>query len=214
MKAVRLTLIVALAVVGSACATQDLRWPHFGADPKTPGKTIAMNLCSDCHGLEGNPVSPNFPRLAGQQQDYLVKQLNEFQAHRRGDPLGSQYMWGLARDLTPEQVKQIAAYFSEQKPTPGVAGDPALVSEGKQIFHHGVADKGVPACATCHGESAQGSGETPRLADQWAHYVEAQLEVFHTEQRPAGVAMHAIVTSLTPRDIEALAAYLQAGAPG
>ena len=213
MRAFRLTLILVLAALGAACATQDARWPHFGADPSTPGKAIAMRLCSDCHGLDGNPVSPNFPRLAGQQVDYLVKQLNEFQAHRRGDPLGAQYMWGLARDLTPKQEKEIAVYFSEQKPVPGQPGDPTLVKEGKQLYQHGNPQKGVPACASCHGESGRGAGETPRLADQWAHYVEAQLRVFHTEQRPAGVAMHAIVQVLTPQDIEALAAYLQAGAP-
>jgi cytochrome c553 len=214
MNAVRLTLILALAAIGTGCATQDLRWPHFGADPKTPGKTIALRLCSDCHGLDGNPVSPNFPRLAGQQVDYLIKQLNEFQAHRRGDPLGAQYMWGLARDLTPAQAKEIAVYFSDQKPVPGPLGEPALVNAGRQLFQHGNPDKGVPACASCHGQSARGAGETPRLADQWAHYVEAQLQVFHTQQRPAGVAMHAIVQALTPEDVQALAAYLQAGAPG
>jgi cytochrome c553 len=207
---VRLTLVFAVVALGAGCAPQDVGVPHFGWDPNVPGKTIAMNWCSDCHGLDGNPVSPQFPRLAGQQEAYLVKQLNEFQAEHRSDPTGSAYMWGIARVLTPQQTKEIAAYFSAQKAVPGPSGNPALESQGKELFHQGIAAKGVPACATCHGPEALGSGETPRLADQWSHYILAQLEVFHTEQRPAGVAMHAIVPQLTPEDMRALATYLQA----
>lgn len=207
MSYVRLTLALAAVALGAGCAPQDA--PHWGADPTTPGKTIAMNLCSDCHGLEGNPVSPQFPRLAGQQKAYLVKQLNEFEKGHRADPTGSAYMWGIARSLTPKQTEEIAAYFNEQTPVPGPAGAPALVDQGKKLFHEGKPGKGVPACATCHGQNALGSGETPRLADQWSHYVLAQLDVFHTEERPAAVAMHAIVPSLTQEDMVALATYLQ-----
>jgi len=207
MNHVRLTLAFTAIALGAGCAPQNA--PQWGTDPAAPGKTIAMNWCSDCHGLDGNPVSPQFPRLAGQQEAYLVKQLNEFQTQHRADPMGSAYMWGIARGLAPQQISEIAAYFSVQKPVPGPAGDPALESQGKELFHLGVPDKGVPACATCHGPEALGSGETPRLADQWSHYILAQLEVFHTEERPAGVAMHAIAPTLTQAEMQALATYLQ-----
>jgi cytochrome c553 len=204
-----LTLALAAVALGAGCAPQNQDVPHFGWDSSMPGKKIAMNWCADCHGVDGNPVSPQFPRLAGQQAAYLVKQLTVFQTQRRADPAGSQYMWGIARELTSKQKSEIAAYFSAQKAEPGPSGDPALESKGETLFHRGIPEKGVPPCATCHGPDGQGSGETPRLADQWSHYFIAQLEVFHTEQRPDAVAMHAIVSQLTQQDMEALAAYLQ-----
>jgi len=200
-------LVVAMLVFGAGCAPQDA--PHYGWDTTVPGKTIALRMCSDCHGLDGNPVSPQFPRLAGQQKAYLVKQLSEFQTKHRWDPTGSAYMWGIARALTSKQMNEIAAYFSAQKAEPGPAGDAALVQEGKTLYHEGMAAKEVPACASCHGQTALGAGDVPRLADQWSHYLLDQLNVFGTEERPAAVAMHAIVTNLTPRDKLALATYLQ-----
>jgi cbb3-type cytochrome c oxidase subunit III len=204
-----LTLAFAAITLAAGCAPESANVPHFGWDTDVAGKKIAMNWCSDCHGIDGNPVSPQFPRLAGQQEAYLVKQLKEFQTEHRSDPTGSAYMWGIARVLTAKQIKEIAEYFSAQKALPGPPGNPALANQGKELFHQGIAAKGVPACATCHGPEGLGSGETPRLADQWSHYILAQLDVFHTEQRPAGVAMHAIVAALTPEDMKALATYLQ-----
>jgi cytochrome c553 len=205
----RFALACAAIALAAGCAPESASVPHFGWDPNVPGKTIAMSWCSDCHGIDGNPVSPQFPRLAGQQKAYLVKQLHEFQTEHRSDLTGSAYMWGIARVLTGKQTEEIAEYFSAQEAEPGPPGNPALTTQGKQLFHEGIAAKGVPACATCHGPGALGSGETPRLADQWSHYILAQLDVFHTEQRPAGVAMHAIVPQLTPDDMKALATYLQ-----
>ncbi len=209
MSLARLMFACATIALAAGCAPQSTNVPHFGWDTKVPGKTIALKWCSDCHGVDGNPISPQFPRLAGQQEAYLVKQLKEFQTEHRSDPAGSAYMWGIARVLTAQQINEIAQYFSAQKAVPGPSGNTALESKGKELFHQGIAAKGVPACASCHGPQALGSGETPRLADQWSHYVLAQLDVFHTEQRPAGVAMHAIVGQLTQQDMEALATYLQ-----
>lgn len=205
----RLALVVATLALAAGCSPEDPRVLHFGWDTTASGKTVALRLCSDCHGMEGNPVSPQFPRLAGQQEAYLVKQLTEFQTGHRWDPSGSAYMWGIARELTPKQTKEIAAYFSAQTPLRGAAGEATLASQGKALYEGGIPDKGVPPCAGCHGKDGLGAGDVPRLADQWSHYVLEQLGVFSTEQRPAAVAMHAIVVHLTPRDKLALATYLQ-----
>jgi cytochrome c553 len=208
-RSVRLALLVITLLLGAGCSPEDPRVLHFGWDTTASGKAIALRLCSDCHGMEGNPVSPQFPRLAGQQEAYLVKQLTEFQTGHRWDPTGSAYMWGIARQLTPKQTKEIAAYYSAQTPLRGAPGDAALESQGKALYQGGLPDKGIPACASCHGKEGLGAGDVPRLADQWSHYVLEQLGVFSTEERPAAVAMHAIVVHLTPRDKLALATYLQ-----
>ena len=208
-RSLRLAFVVAALALVVGCSPEDPRVLHFGWDTKASGKTIAQRLCSDCHGMDGNPVSPQFPRLAGQQEAYLVKQLTEFQTGHRWDPSGSAYMWGIARELTPQQTKEIAAYFSAQTPLPGAAGKATLESQGKALYERGIPDKGVPACAGCHGKEGLGAGDVPRLADQWSHYLLEQLGVFSTEQRPAAVAMHAIVVHLTPDDKLALATYLQ-----
>lgn len=173
------------------------------------GKEIVSKTCAACHNSDGNSISPQFPKLAGQQKDYLLAQLADFKGHQRSDGDGVQYMWGLAR-LTSVQSNEIADYFSTQKTKSStVKADPALVSRGEKIFKEGIASAGVPACAACHGERAAGVGEIPRLAGQHAEYMTKQIEIFQkTDQRPRGVAMKAITHQLSQQDIKDVTAYL------
>ena len=78
------------------------------------------------------------------------------------------------------------------------------------MFTIGDQSRGVPACAACHGEKAQGGATMPRLAGQHEEYLKKQLKVFYGNERPAAVAMHEIVKALNDKDVEALAQYLQA----
>jgi cytochrome c553 len=87
------------------------------ADPKVPAATMAQQVCSLCHGLEGQSVNPSFPNLAGQQQTYFIAQMKEFRGHNRLDPAGYEYMWGLSRSLTDEQIEGLAAYYAAMKST-------------------------------------------------------------------------------------------------
>jgi cytochrome c553 len=208
MKGTSLTLVLALVAIGAGCSSMERS--RSLANPSTPAKTMAAQVCSNCHGLDGNSISPNFPRLAEQQQEYIIAQLNQFRNHRREDPPGFIYMWGISRSLTDDQIKGLAAYFSAQKSVSPGRGNAKLTGEGKQIFDNGLPAQSVPPCSTCHGDHGQGNGQFPRVANQHADYSIKQLTVFQqTEQRPAGVAMKVVTHLLTRENMEAVAAYLQ-----
>jgi len=208
MKRVKLPLVVALAAMLSACAGPD-RWRDMG-NPKTPPETLARQVCSNCHGLDGNSTSPNFPKLAGMPQAYIVNQLKWFRSHDRLDPEGFEYMWGLSRHLTDDQIDGLAAYFSKQNIVPDKPGDEKLVSKGKDVFEHGVPANNIPPCSTCHGAQGQGNGTFPRLAGQHADYLIKQLLVFQrTDERPKGAMMKEVAHLLKPEEIASVVAYLQ-----
>src|SRR5512144_2957278 len=125
-------IVIAIAIVASGCTT--LERSRSLADPKTPAKAIAQQVCSNCHGIDGNSVSPNFPRLAAQQKDYFIAQLKEFRSHDRLDPAGFEYMWGLSRSLTDAQIEGLADYFAAQKPTPPKVRVAANFATGREAF--------------------------------------------------------------------------------
>ncbi len=180
-------------------------------DPQVPAQVTAQQVCSNCHGLDGNSTSPNFPALAGQQEKYFIAQMEGFRNHNRLDPAGFEYMWGLSRHLTDAQIKGLAAYFSQQTPVPKPAGATQLTSRGAEIFDKGIPDKNIPPCMACHGPHGQGNDTFPRIADQHADYLVKQLQVFQrTEQRPEGGVMKQVAHELTQHDMQAVAAYLQA----
>jgi cytochrome c553 len=162
--------------------------------------------------VTGTATSPNFPNLAGQTEPYFIAQLNGFKSHGRQDPAGFEYMWGLSRSLTDEQIKGLAAYFAAQAPQrQRLEGNATQRAAGQTIFENGVSAKNVPACSTCHGAQGQGNATFPRIAGQHADYLVKQLVVFQrTDQRPEGSVMKTVAHELTRADIENVAAYLQA----
>ena len=209
----RAFLVVATATAGTALITACTNLPRSRdlANPNVPAITIAQQVCSDCHGVTGNSGSPNFPNLAAQTSPYLIGQLKGFRSHNRTDPAGFEYIWGLSRGLSDEQITGLAAYYATQRPVanPG-RSDATRVSVGKHIFETGVATKNIPACMTCHGPAAQGNETFPRLAGQHADYVIKQLIVFQrTDERPEGTVMKTIAHDLALDDIKNLAAYIQ-----
>jgi cytochrome c553 len=118
-------------------------------------------------------------------------------------------MYGIAGNLLdPKLVESIAAYYAKQPPAPGQPGDPAQIALGKKLYETGLPDRGVPPCASCHGNDAKGVADFPRLAGQHAKYVRRQLEYIQGLVRKAPV-MHGIVKDLTPAEIDAVAAYVQ-----
>lgn len=208
MKTIPLLLALAMAAALSGCASVDRS--RALNDPRIPPTATAQQVCSNCHGVDGNSVSPNFPRLAGQPADYLVSQLKQFRSHDRADPAGFVYMWGLSRHLSDGQIEGLARYFASQPALPNARGDPDPAGPGRAIFEKGIASAGVPPCSSCHGADGHGAGVFPRLAGQHADYVVKQLAIFkNTEQRPGGAMMKGVTHSLTTQNMKAVAAYLQ-----
>ena len=205
-----LALTLALGLAATGCTnienSRDL------GDPKVSGTTMAQQVCALCHGVEGRSTSPNFPNLAAQQPAYFIAQMKGFKNHSRVDPAGFEYMWGLSRSLTDEQIKTLADYYAAQTPaSPGPAGDPAQEARGKVIFEKGLSGQKVAACVACHGSQAQGSAQFPALAHQHADYLVKQLKVFQrTDERPDGGIMKTVAHALTPDNMADVAAYLQA----
>ncbi|WP_246637485.1 c-type cytochrome [Burkholderia catarinensis] len=202
--------IVSLAMVLAGAGCHDLERSRQVDNPAVSGKTIALQVCSNCHGATGVSVSPMFPKLAGQRKEYLVDQLTDFKSHARADPNAKRYMWGFTH-LTDRQIDEIAAYFAGQEAVPGEAGDPMQLDAGKAIFVGGLPDKGVMACIGCHGQHGEGMSRFPRLAGQHADYVVKQLRVFReSETRPRGAIMKSVCANMTEQDMRAVAAYVEA----
>lgn len=180
------------------------------ADDESVAKNLVQTFCSNCHGKNGRSEDPTFPRLAGQQEDYLAAQLEAFKNHTRADPHAQAYMWGIASkpDLTTGVIKDIAKYYSEQTPVPGSPpDDPALSAIGKKLFMEGDAARKIPECAACHGTDGAGAGTIPRLAGQHRQYLVHQLQAFRDNTRENAI-MHQNASTLTDADIEAIATYL------
>ena len=211
MKTIRLMIVVAL--VGMTADCTNLSRSRDTANSNVSGDTLAMQVCSNCHGATGNSLSPNFPNLAQQQSAYLVAQLTEFRRHTREDPAGFEYMWGLSHNLSDKQIQELASHFASQKLEPlATTGKTAAerLDAGKAIFTSGVPDSGIPACSSCHGTDGMGNPAFPRIAGQHADYLMKQLQVFQrTDQRPEGALMKTVAHKLTQQNISDVSAYLQ-----
>jgi cytochrome c553 len=170
--------------------------------------TKAVETCSACHGPGGNSISPTFPRLAAQREEYIVNQLKAFKSHQRAEQDAHDFMWGMAAPLDDKLIGGLAHYYASQTPSRMKPGDPALIAKGKELFEKGVASKPLPPCATCHGKNGEGVGEFPRLAGQHAAYIVKQISLIQSLLRAAPV-MHGIVKEMNRADMEAVAEYLQ-----
>ncbi len=196
-------LVSVALVVASAAAAQD-KLP--ASDPAA--QKVAASICSSCHGAMGVSTSPLFPRLAGQQELYLAAQLKAFKAKTRGEADAHDYMWGMATLLDDSVIAGLAHYYSVQRPGPGIAGDAALIERGKLLYEKGDPSHNVVACATCHGDQAEGTSIFPRLAGQHAPYVLRQLDVIQHKFRDSPI-MHGVIKDLDANAMKAVAEYVQ-----
>jgi len=170
----------------------------------------AVHVCAACHGEGGRSKVGAYPALAGQSAMYTARQLRDFRAQTRSEADSKAYMWGVSALLDDDTIQALADYYAVQAPLPGRATAPRVVlAAGQSIFEAGVPSKGVRACASCHGDKAEGAAGFPRLAGQHADYLMRQLQVFGTALRPHGVLMKAETSQMTPAQMKAVAAYLQ-----
>lgn len=171
------------------------------------GKQKVEAVCAACHGVDGNSVASANPSLAGQPAQYIEKQLKEFKAGTRKNPI----MMGMAATLNDDDVRNVAAYLASQKIKPRDAGNKDLANAGKAIYRGGIAAKGVPACMACHGPAGAGQpAQYPRLGAQHAAYIEAQLKAFASGERAndQNSMMRDIAARMTEKDMKAVAEYV------
>lgn len=166
---------------------------------------IVALRCGACHGASGQATAPIYPSLAGQNAQYITKQLTDFVAGRRVN----ETMSPQAQDLSPQNIVELAAFFSAKPPRIGRTANADSVAQGRSLYTQGNAATNLPACASCHGDSAHGTALLPRLAGQNARYLSGQLLDFTLRQRTNDNAvMHDIAAKLTPADIQAVTDYL------
>lgn len=194
--------------------------PATAGDAKA-GQTKA-SACAACHGMDGNSVVPQFPKLAGQHERYIWRQLKLFKSGERNNPI----MMGMAMALPEQDMRDIGAYFATQKIVPGVADDTVIATGpnqgkkfyqvGEQLYRAGKAENGTPACLACHGPSGRGNPGSlyPSLGGQHASYIVAKLQAFRSneiwgKEANANTIMTAAAKNLSDEEVQSLATYIQ-----
>src|SRR5210317_286541 len=169
------------------------------------GKTA---VCAGCHGVDGNSMVPNFPKLAGLGEKYLLKQLNDVKSGNRVIV----EMTGILDNLNGQDLQDIAAYYASKKIQGGQA-DPELAAIGEEIYRAGDESKGLAACAACHGPAGAGveSAAFPALAGQHAAYIESSLVKFSKGERAndPNQMMRGVAAKMSESDMKAVAQYIQ-----
>lgn len=215
-------LVGALVSFGLAGFTQ------AGGDA-TAGQDKAA-ACVACHGQGGNSTVPSFPKLAGQNERYLEKQMQDIKCgelsaeEQKASKCAGRsvaQMAGQLNSLSDQDLADIAAYFAAQPAAGGQAkADDVLIAKGAEIYTAGVRSKGVAACAGCHSPTGKGNAPAgfPRLSGQHADYVVAQLKAFrasadgdHSGRSNDGDTqmMRDNAYRMSDNEIEAVANYIQ-----
>ena len=200
------SLVAALAAT-SAFANTPAAAPASKGDPKA-AESIVNQVCAGCHSVDGNSATAANPKLAGLNAEYINKQLTNFKSGDRK----SAVMSGIVAKLEPQDMLNLAAYFSAQQPKPGTSKDQELALHGQKIFRGGVQGAGVPACASCHGPQGKGIPvQFPRLAGQHSDYIYTQLNNFRvgTRANDGAKMMRSIAAKMTDADMKAVASYIQ-----
>jgi cytochrome c553 len=170
------------------------------AGPSETAKTV----CATCHGLDGNSTDPQYPKLAGMDQEYLMRQLKAFASGKRRE----ETMAGIVAGIDPNDFSTLAAYYGKLKPTRGQVVDAQLAVQGKTLYNDGNTDSGVPACAGCHQPDGKGNARFPRLAGQHQAYILKQLADYKSGRRATDPLMTTVGKRLTPDEAKALAEYI------
>lgn len=203
MRKISLLVCLALGLTCTATAKGDAE----------AGKTKSVT-CAACHMADGNSSIDLYPKIAGQHQAYLFKQLKDFKlgsttggAEGRVDPV----MGAQVAALSEQDMQDLAAYFAEQKASPGSTPED-VIAEGSRLYRGGDLERGITACIACHGPRGDGMGlaNFPDISGQHATYIKTQLESFRAGKRANdhNSMMRDIAMRLTDKDIDILAKYL------
>jgi len=168
-----------LLLIGFASTALAADGTGLEAGDPAKGQQIVAAVCSACHNADGNSVISTNPKLAGQQPEYLLKQMKDFKGEGGKPARNNPVMNAMIAAYSEDQMRDIAAFLSAQKPNVGRAKNYDTIELGRRIFRAGDLARGLPACAGCHGPTGAGiPGLFPRLAGQFPEYTEAQLKNF------------------------------------
>ena len=208
---VKSLLVATLAVSSLASAAAPVAAPAKADAAK--GATLfdagdaarGLPACASCHGAAGNSTIAANPKLAAQFEAYTHKQLVDFTTPARNQPVMTTY----AKMLSDAEKRDIAAYLATQKPKQGAAKNKDTVELGKKIYRGGIAERGVAACASCHGANANGiPAQYPRLAGQHQDYTVAQLQAFKGGARGNSPQMTTLAQRMSDQEMKAVADYI------
>lgn len=201
----RSLLLSLLLAAGSLHAEDKAAQPDLAK-----AKQTAEQVCAGCHGADGNSQIATNPKLAGQHSEYIFKQLKNFKGGANGPDRANPIMTGMASALSEQDMEGLAQYFGSQKLQPESAKSKDTIEQGQKIWRAGIASKGVPACAACHGPAGAGlPAQFPRLSGQFADYTEAQLKLFRSGERAndPNKMMRLIAIKMTDPEIKAVSDF-------
>lgn len=214
------TLCAAVVVTGAGCSRQ-----HQAGAFEATGEVIAQGggdagvdgACVVCHGLQGQGDGETVPRLAAMDRGYFLQQMENYDNGARNH---AQMSW-IAGRLDNQARVRLADYYATLPATApvevsGVLPPTCPPAFAATLYQQGDPERGLVACATCHGVRGEGVGTgNPPLAGQPAPYVEQQLRLWRTGKR-YGDAMHAMtgVSRLLAEDELAPLADYSAALPG
>ena len=203
--------IAILFGLAMGCAQSVFSAELMPAGDAAAGEAQTM-VCAACHGADGNSAVPTFPKLAGQGQKYLYKQLQDIRDGARPVPT----MVGQLDGKSNQDLADIAAYYAAQSRTGGQT-DPELLALGEAVYRGGIPERDVAACTACHSPTGAGNAPAgfPALAGQHAEYIAAQLVAYRRgyEDETGRIndgdtrIMRITAFGLSDREIEAVSSY-------
>jgi len=201
-----LALCAPLGAFADGAAKKD---PFTGGDAAAGATKSAA--CAACHGPTGNSAMPEWPKLAGQGSRFLYEQLKAFKTGARPNPI----MQGQVAALSDQDLRDLAAHYTLQKPAPGVASESA-VATAEPLYRAGSASRALPACASCHGPTGAGNGAAgyPHIGGQQATYAASRLRAYRAAAEDAKLPegnqkmMATVAAKLSDAEIDALASYI------
>lgn len=165
--------------------------------------------CGGCHGFDGNSPIAMYPKLAGQNEAYIVKQINDYRADTTRK---NEIMKGMIASLSDADAADIGAYFQAQNVSAAATFDESKIAAGREIYKGGDLQKGIPACQACHGPNGAGTAGIgyPAVGGQYVDYTLAQLKAFKdgTRANDDKRLMRDIVANMSEEDMVAVSNYM------